>query len=755
MTSRTCRVCALQVRYWEAMKGPCTHTKLFFPVATLVAAVMLCATQSYGQTQPGTRILNEAKGVFRYKTGVKDSLRSNRTETVVQPSHSAATSIAISLVPDAIVGNGIDSAQVTVTVRDASGNPVPDGALVTFVTGSGTFRGGKDTITVPTVNGFATAPVVSAVVSQQIVTARVTATTIGINSIELSTSATVLFFPGAITGSVFSAYSGKPVSGALVVAADGSQAEAGRDTTGIDGKYLVPLSKGGAYTHTITLRNRFGDQVQAVFREQLAIPAQGGIPPTGSLNTITGNLVDRATGNPIRQAGIRVSLNLNGALPRYQMTDARGVFTFDSLNPGSYEIRSDDPHYAGTVFVHDTLLSSFLVDVALGVSSEVLAFEVVKSANKRIAEIGDAVAYMLDIRNTSATASLASIKIVDELPLGFMYVSGSSRLEHVATGDPSGSQHLEWVLPDTLAPGKSTRLSYMTTLGSGSMDGDGVNHAYGLAQSLGGDTVRSLVASISVVVRPGIFTDHGIVIGKVFFEENENGVQDYGENGIAGVELWMEDGTHIITGDDGKYSLPDVKPGQHVIRIDQRTLPAGSTVLAIESESAGKGTTRFVRLVDGGIARADFHVRPPHQASLAASVSPSPATGQIQASFVIKCRTKPLPSMIALADTLPRGLSYDMQSLTLNGSPVAGLTGQTRMLYLELPIGQADSLDSVRVNIVRDTSFVKRVGVMRPKLVVSYPRRRDAVFGTVETFAIPGPAEFGSLTERKGKRDLK
>jgi uncharacterized repeat protein (TIGR01451 family) len=383
--------------------------------------------------------------------------------------------------------------------------------------------------------------------------------------------------------------------------------------------------------------------------------------------------------------------------------------------------------------------------VALGVSSEIVAFEVRKIANKRIAEIGDAVAYTLDIHNTSATASLTGIKIVDELPLGFIYVTGSSRYDHIAGADPSGYHQLEWVLGDTLAPGKSARLSYMTQIGSAAMDGDGVNHAFGIAQSLTGDTVRSAVASVGVVVRPGIFTDHGIVIGKVFFEEVENGSQEYGENGIAGVELWMEDGTHIITGDDGKYSLPDVKPGQHVIRIDQRTLPAGSTVLAMESESAGRGSSRFIRLVEGGIARADFHIRPPHQASIEAKVASPAIPGQLQASFIIKCRTHPVPSAIVLADTLPKGLFYDMQSLTLNGNTIAGLSGQSRTLHMELPVGLADTLDTVKVNIVRDTAFAKRVGVMRPKLVLSYPLRRDAVFGTVETFAVPGASEYGTL----------
>jgi hypothetical protein len=108
---------------------------------------------------------------------------------------------------------------------------------------------------------------------------------------------------------------------------------------------------------------------------------------------------------------------------------------------------------------------------------------------------------------------------------------------------------------------------------------------------------------------------------------------------------------------------------------------------------------------------------------------------------------------MVLVDTLPKGLAYDMQSLMLNGSAVPGLTGQSRALHLELPVRQVDSLDTVTVYIVRDTSFAKRVGVARPKLVLSYPERRDAVFRTVETFAIPGDHSLGTLAPRPASNE--
>jgi uncharacterized repeat protein (TIGR01451 family) len=729
------------------------HIGLSFWAGLLLVASMFCTGQVLAQTPAGTRVLNEAQGTFRYKTGVKDSVRSNMTATLVQLFSSVASSIEMYVSPPAIIGNGTDTASVSVIVLDASGNRVPDGAIVSLASTAGTFRGGKDSISISTVNGVVSVPITSVAVTQQIISAQISATTMGANYEELVARSSLLYYPGALTGSVVSGYTGRPASGAVVVAQNQAQNEEGRDTTGSDGTYFIPVRTAGAYTHTINYSNRFGNQVQATFREDLPIPAQGGIPAVGTWNVISGNVVDRATGNPIRKAGIHVSLKPSGSLliaggsslPVFRVTDERGIFQFDSLTPGVYEIRVSDAGYAGTVVVYDTVKNSFMVDIGLGIA-DVPAFEVVKNVNKRIAEIGDAVAYVLDLRNGSAATPLTNIRIVDALPLGFMYVTGSSRHNQMPIADPSGSHTVEWVLADTLQPGKTAHLSYMVTIGAAAMEGDGVNHAYGIAQDLAGDSVQSTVASVSVAVRPGVFTDHGIVIGKVFYDVMENGIQDFGEAGIAGVELWMEDGTHIVTGDDGKYSLPDVKPGQHVIRVDQRTLPTGSVLLAPNTETAGDGTSRFIRLVDGGVARADFYVRQPQQASVQLSVAPSPHPGVLQASFVVSCSCPPMPSAIVLLDTLPRGLLYDLQTLEVNGAPLAGLAGQSHSLRAELPIHPGQSPDTVTVDIVKEDSCSRRVGVARPRLVVSYPRHRDAVFKTVETFAVPGDASLGSLT---------
>jgi hypothetical protein len=81
-------------------------------------------------------------------------------------------------------------------------------------------------------------------------------------------------------------------------------------------------------------------------------------------------------------------------------------------------------------------------------------------------------------------------------------------------------------------------------IGPGAMQGDGVNRAQA-TYSVAGTTTVSNVATVKVRVTGGVFTDRGFILGKVYMDCNANGVQDKGEEGVAGVRLVLEDGTYV------------------------------------------------------------------------------------------------------------------------------------------------------------------------------------------------------------------
>ena len=172
---------------------------------------------------------------------------------------------------------------------------------------------------------------------------------------------------------------------------------------------------------------------------------------------------------------------------------------------------------------------------------------------------------------------------------------------------------LQWSLAsvsrDTLKAGSTGLLVYQLVLGADAMESQGLNTVYATAKDTVGTMFVSLPSQKQITVQPGVFTDNGVIIGKIFYDDDRNGYQSEGEAGVKGVELWMEDGTRIITGDDGKFSLPDVKPGQHVLRVNERSLPPRTELLKGGRDFAGDASSRFVRLTEGGIARANFFVK--------------------------------------------------------------------------------------------------------------------------------------------------
>ena len=99
------------------------------------------------------------------------------------------------------------------------------------------------------------------------------------------------------------------------------------------------------------------------------------------------------------------------------------------------------------------------------------------------------------------------------------------------------------------------------------------------------------------------------ILGKVFHDRNENGVQDEGEEGLAGVRIATVKGEWLITDGFGRYSLPGVDPGQNawgrrmILKVDEASLPAGSTFTT--------ENPRVLRITGGLMNQFDFGVKLP------------------------------------------------------------------------------------------------------------------------------------------------
>ena len=184
-----------------------------------------------------------------------------------------------------------------------------------------------------------------------------------------------------------------------------------------------------------------------------------------------------------------------------------------------------------------------------------------KSADVTVVEVGDFVEYRIRLHNTSAgTDTLLNILINDWTPPGFRYVEGDN----------------------------TVRVTAQT--------GRGAN------QDSGPVTAR-------VRVRPDLFTRGELILGRAWVDVDEDGMFDFDEEVVPGITLLMEDGTRVVADRHGKFSIPEVRPGDHVLRVLRNNLPQGLQPVAVGSRAAGDPWSRFVTVPISGSAKAKFPFR--------------------------------------------------------------------------------------------------------------------------------------------------
>jgi uncharacterized repeat protein (TIGR01451 family) len=234
-----------------------------------------------------------------------------------------------------------------------------------------------------------------------------------------------------------------------------------------------------------------------------------------------------------------------------------------------------------------------------------------KTVNRKVAEGGDALTYTVTVTNGSAADSLSRLEIRDILPEGFRYQPGSALFDSIRAPDPlialDGKRPvMTWTLERALPPGGRLLVKYRVLIGLSVDRGEHENVVTASGRTPDGVTVSSGEARAAVLVSSGAFDERGLIIGKVYEDTDGNGLHNDGEPGVRNVELILEDGTRVRTDGSGKYSIPDVEQGQHVLRLNERTLPEGQRIRATDFGFLDDPRSRLIQVPPGGMAKANF-----------------------------------------------------------------------------------------------------------------------------------------------------
>lgn len=260
-----------------------------------------------------------------------------------------------------------------------------------------------------------------------------------------------------------------------------------------------------------------------------------------------------------------------------------------------------------------------LIFFELGVNSTLCdrnQMNLVKSADRSSVQPGDTVVYRLLIQNL-AKVGIDSAVAVDTLPLGFQLIPES--VSGMINGTPAAvavqqmGSTVAFNVADLIGATQKLEIIYATRVTADAVRGSGRNSAIATAQRIDNrfrlqDGPRTHRMSLD----PGIYSDCGTLIGRVFEDKNFDGEQQPGEAGIANAVIFLDDGNRVVTDADGLFSLQKVLPGQRTGTLDLVSLP-GYTLAPNLYFNERNSYSRLVNLAPGGLGRMNFGVTPTFQ----------------------------------------------------------------------------------------------------------------------------------------------
>ena len=434
------------------------------------------------------------------------------------------------------------------------------------------------------------------------------------------------------------------------------------------------------------------------------------------------------TGQPVTDAGGRV----------YEFPP--GSYRYPWVSPGSYRLQilpppgylapteadlADLQQLPGAPWFLDEAASrgeSFAVlgqaplrlDVPLDLTGGDLYL--VKRAAKTTVAPGEFLVWELTLAN-NGSGDASDLTIVDTLPRGVRLRPGTVRLGGAAVPDPEVSpdgRTLTFHFP-LLPLGSSLAIRYLTGVDVAATRGTITSTA--LASHAGLSSNR---ATASVTIRDELFADRSVIIGRVAAWDCDSDSTD----GVAGVRIYLEDGTGVTTDERGRFHFEDVRPGAHVVQMDTATLPpkyeAGSC--DPDDHRAEHPFARMLDLQGGTMWRTDFavHSRPPATGSATVELTTVLRGDELDGTVILEGEGVALRNR-RLTVLLPDDTRYVPGSSRLDSAVLADPEDRGGALTWRLGDGPADWRHALTFQAQVDSTL----------------RRRDLTTGALLTLDTP------------------
>ena len=394
-----------------------------------------------------------------------------------------------------------------------------------------------------------------------------------------------------------------------------------------------------------------------------------------------------------------------------------GGFAFPVLNAGSYRIEISDDAYYTYPIPEQKLLSdidalpngpyslneqgsrglefqvpgiTFLMDVPLDPKDNSVLL--IKTASKSQAGVGELVRYNIQLANGEIPG--IDVDVHDQLPQGVRYIAGSASIGGASIADPTitdDGQHLTFNFSD-IAVDETFNIRYVTRIGVSTPIGQATNSAWVEDDDSDGlGKLESNVTKAHVEITEDLFSEKSRLFGRVYIGSC-NG--DDEQEGLSGIRIYLENGTYVVTDEDGMWHIEAQDPGTHVVQLDTDTLPKYLDLMSCDDSAthAGREYSQFVDVTPGSMWGADFVVKlkPPSHGEVVQHLSSKVVelTEQEVSDFQKQQLTTPVKqklvyqldltgSEVVLQGLrslimLPEGVRYKEGSVLFDGVPIKG-----------------------------------------------------------------------------------
>ncbi len=223
-----------------------------------------------------------------------------------------------------------------------------------------------------------------------------------------------------------------------------------------------------------------------------------------------------------------------------------------------------------------------------------------KEVRPQEAQPGDLLTYTLRISNP-ASAPL-TVRLEDTPDPRLRLVEGSVRrgCANPVPWNAQVSQGRILFAPMELPPRGQECLTYQMRVLPGPL-GELVNVAQAFGLSAQGAAVASAKVQALVRIRPGVFEERGLLLGRVFLDLDQDGLFSPGDIPVPGARLLLPGGLQVLTDREGRYAFRDLPYGVYQVMLDPSTAPFPPRP---HPEALGEGYRHRVPVY--GLAVTDF-----------------------------------------------------------------------------------------------------------------------------------------------------